>query len=496
LKFVIVVFDGLRPGSVTPGTMPNLNHFQSIGTSLNRHFSVFPSETRVASASLATGSHGAGHGIVGNRFWSNHDSAMIDGSDLQQLKTMGRRHGGSAMTARSLAEVLAKNGHSMMSFGFQSAGSWGISHWGSWQRNELAYWAPNPSRYSDHSDVVRMIESHGCVDHHAPATAAVSTLVDAFLETAQNNTLPAVTLIWIAEPDISQHAFGLNAPETAAMLRHVDAQFARLLDWWESNKSHAVQLLALSDHGHTTIGKKVSVADTLRMGGLHVGSTFDDESDVVLTAQRVAHIWVRRSDLAIARDALAILSEQPWFGGAFSRHEHGDRGVVPGTLSYQCVMADHVRAADLSVLLGESGQKGEQPGGISVYCDGPYPVGVGMHGGLSKPEISALAVLGGAMFGSGMQVSSPTSLVDIAPTIAHGLGIDGWKPAHGRVLHEALAANGDARPEDVCNCDISLSTGHRQFTVHRTGFGGSTYLSGVTMGKHSDSAGAESRHGQ
>ncbi|MEL6963498.1 MAG: alkaline phosphatase family protein, partial [Pseudomonadota bacterium] len=61
-KAVICVFDGLRPDRVTAELTPNLYRFAQSGIWYRESRSVFPSVTRVATTSFATGSKPETHG--------------------------------------------------------------------------------------------------------------------------------------------------------------------------------------------------------------------------------------------------------------------------------------------------------------------------------------------------------------------------------------------------------------------------------------------------
>src|ERR1019366_5873361 len=66
-SFLLVVFDGLRPDMVRPDTTPNLLRFTALGTQFVRARSVFPSEPRVCSSSVATVCLPLRHGLVANQ---------------------------------------------------------------------------------------------------------------------------------------------------------------------------------------------------------------------------------------------------------------------------------------------------------------------------------------------------------------------------------------------------------------------------------------------
>ena len=63
---LLIILDGLRPDYVTPDLMPNLCALGKRGVVCEAHHSVFPTVTRVNSASVATGSTPAITTFMGN----------------------------------------------------------------------------------------------------------------------------------------------------------------------------------------------------------------------------------------------------------------------------------------------------------------------------------------------------------------------------------------------------------------------------------------------
>ena len=63
---LIIGIDGLQPSQVTPGLMPNLSALAAQGVTFTNHHSVFPTVTRVNSASMVTGRQPGGHGLAAN----------------------------------------------------------------------------------------------------------------------------------------------------------------------------------------------------------------------------------------------------------------------------------------------------------------------------------------------------------------------------------------------------------------------------------------------
>src|ERR1700759_2530475 len=75
-RAVVVTVDGLRRDRVSSETAPNLKNFERQSQRLENYRTVFPSCTRVVSASMATGCFPARHGLQGNSV------ALLEGGRL------------------------------------------------------------------------------------------------------------------------------------------------------------------------------------------------------------------------------------------------------------------------------------------------------------------------------------------------------------------------------------------------------------------------------
>ena len=485
MKFVVVIFDGLRARDVSPQLTPNLFALRQEGTWLSRHVSGFPSETRVSAAALSSGSYCGRHGIVGNRFLDrvSTEAILVNGADLGALKSLGRGLQSRALTSKALGESLAASGHRMLSVGGQSSGAWGLTHWDGWSRDEFAYWCPDPLRHSDQASVVAQARCRPPLpEGEKPALQAATALADVFLDTIRAEGLPAVSLLWFSEPDVSQHAFGLSAPETREALMHADRQFGRILDWWQqARRSEDIQLIVGSDHGQLTIGEKVSVSDTLSDAGFTVGPDFGNGCDIALVSQRVAQLWVRDGDPSLARAAFECLAEQAWCGPSFSPADEGGNATIAGTFAYDTVFANHRRSPDLSVVLADLEDDPAGSPEAKVYCDGRYPVGAGMHGGLNPEELTAVGLCAGSYFRENFVSTLPSGIVDLAPTILFGLGIPDWHDMEGRVLFETMNAPPKTwhQPSPERDPVSSAPGGRRGFTIDRVKLGPRVYIAGA-----------------
>eukprot|EP01035_Chromulina_nebulosa_P038288 gene38288-51712_t len=103
MAFLLVVFDGLRPDLVRPETTPNLIRFAAMGTRFVRARSVFPSETRVCSASVTTGCLPRRHGLVANRIIHPADpTRSVDTGGRNRLMAMLQETGAPLLDAPGL----------------------------------------------------------------------------------------------------------------------------------------------------------------------------------------------------------------------------------------------------------------------------------------------------------------------------------------------------------------------------------------------------------
>ena len=83
---------------------------------------------------------------------------------------------------------------------------------------------------------------------------------------------PAVAMMWLSEPDVSQHSHGVGSPEALNAIREADGQFGRLLDWLEqAGRATETDIIVVSDHGYSTITEVVDVEAELRRAGFPPG---------------------------------------------------------------------------------------------------------------------------------------------------------------------------------------------------------------------------------
>jgi arylsulfatase A-like enzyme len=317
---------------------------------------------------------------------------------------------------------------------------------------------------------------------------------------------PFVLVFWSRDPDGTQHnqgdslgalTPGINGPTTLAAIRNASDDLQALRDTVKALGLEAVtDIVVTADHGFSTISKasatsgaaKEAYADVtpgqLPPGFLAIdlaqglGLKLHDGAGVPVeagkyprrgallgddpAAPRVVVAPNGGSDLiylpapnpakgdrvALARKIVALLTRQDYVGAIFVDPA---LGKIPGALSTGDVGltgAALTPAPAIAVSFRSFGTGCPDPEvcGAEV-ADTDLQQGQGIHGTLGRQDTHNFMAATGPDFRKGFVDPAPVSNADLAVTLAKVLGLDlGAKGvARGRVMGEALAADGAAR---------------------------------------------------
>lgn len=481
VKFLLVGFDGLRPDMVTPELMPRLHRHAQEGVTFRNHRCTYPSETYVNLPSLVTGSTPSRHGMIANFYLDPKvdPRERFQGFSVERIEKAQAAYGGRLFDAESLGEILQRAGRRMAVVSTNSGGAVRLTHHQVLDHGHLSMSCHTPETSYPRDEVAEIVSKLGAPSPKSiPDLEGVTYATDVFLQHLCRDALPDLTILWYGEPDISYHSYGVGSPESRQVLRHVDAEFGRVLDWWRASDAfESLQIVVISDHGHITKKTKISTGELLRDAGFKVGEHLEDGADLALIAGYGGGIWVRDKDPDLTRAIGQALMEQDVCGMVFSAGRNEVEGIVPGSFSKQLVMVDHPRSPDIYYILRTADEPNEHGYIGTCFFDGRMPVGGGVHGGLHPEELHSLCLTSGSLFDQARSVEAHAGIVDIAPTILHGLGIPAPRTMDGRVLHEAFA-NGSSEPPDSVPEKFETGVGPYQQVLHRTRVGDSCYLDG------------------
>jgi hypothetical protein len=94
----------------------------------------------------------------------------------------------------------------------------------------------------------------------------------------------------------------------------------------------------------------------------------------------------------------------------------------------------------------------------TMVADGPDK-GQGMHVSLSRYDVANTLIAAGPSFKKGLVNELPSGNFDVAPTVAHIMGIKPQQPMDGRILVEALA---NASPPSVSSPKTTILKADRK----------------------------------
>lgn len=447
-KAVFCVFDGLRPDRVTEEHTPNLWRFANAGTWFRESRSVFPSVTRVATTSFATGSKPQTHGIVDNAFFHLPviGDRPLDLSSREHIEAAEAHHNGRFVQAPGMGCALAEAGKTYSVVHTGSAGSTYLVNHRARANGHWTFSIHGAEATQTPEAVETAIARFGPLPKSDPPKFdEVDYGTRVLTEHVLPERRPDVALIWFAEPDTAYHYCEIGSPQSVEITRRVDRQFGAIVEAIAAAPdADETVIVAMSDHGQIATLEEFDLFATLTEAGFPAKNRVEDGIEVFATRGAAVGLSLRNADKAALPDLAGVLMDLPETGLVFSRTEFEAEGRIAGTLPYSLVGLDHERAPDL-VWVARSSLKADQHGlaGSGLFTGG-VPVGGGMHGGLNPHELNTMLAFGGAGLPALGQIADPADLTDIVPTVLTLLGVPVPPTMTGRPL---AAVTGKERPE-------------------------------------------------
>jgi hypothetical protein len=408
-RAVFVNCDGLGRNWVTPELTPILCEIASRSLWCAEHRSIFPSATRASAASVATGCYPARHGLHGNRM-GLIENGRISVRDVGNPAFRGEMRAATGGTLRvpTLAERVAGSG------GFVA----------------FSNVSPGAAYFLDPDNFGFVYHRSGSL---APGGAPIEgrdalnvshdlagdwAMTQRFCSEVLSDRRPAVSVLWLANPDLTLHGAPLGSPEHREALRATERCVNAVVETVERLRAadEAILLLIGSDHGQETIGDYVLIEDWLDRRGL--GAERASGHIAVATQGTAALLYATKEGRPALLDALDAMRAEPWAG---------EIAVEEGLAALGHAAAGGVVAAVNMARRDEENGHGVR--GVRWVAAEPgkaKATGCGQHGGWGPDETRPFLLLNGVGIAPGA-LDRPTSLVDIAPTILACLGhpIDG-----------------------------------------------------------------------
>lgn len=445
---VVVVWDGMRPDFVSAETAPNLARLAAGGVFFAHHHPVYLSATEVNGTAIATGAYPSHGGVIANTDYRPAiDPQKSVGIEIPAVVRKGDEvSGGHYLGRPTVAEILHARGLATAIAGSKQVallhdralrtaapGVFPVLYMGEVQPETLA-----PTLTQALGSFPPSSARDDQIERDAWTTRAL-------LGTLWEEGLPPYSLLWLAEPDSSQHASGPGSAQSLEAIRSSDTNLGLVLAELDRRGLRATtNVFVVSDHGFSTISRKVDVAVELSVAGFQAkraapGGLQNGEVLAVSNGGSTL-LFVGGHDADIIRRLTAYLQRQDWVGVIFAR------APFEGTFPLAEAHVDSAQPPDLVVSFRWSqGNSANGTPGLQTSDLSATSPKIGNHASLSPYDMHNTLVAAGPDIRRGVTDTLPSGNTDVAPTVLWLLGLkDEALKMDGRVLSEALTVDGPA----------------------------------------------------
>lgn len=436
---VVVVWDGMRPDFISREHTPTLYQLAQDGTLFQNHHPVYISTTEVNGTALNTGEHPEHSGIMANKEYRPQIDRLnsIATEEEESVRQGDLVSGGHFIAVPTLAEIIQGAGFPTAITGTKSV-----------------------TLLLDRTETRTSASAKASVDFFKGdilPVSAMSMMVDAndgqpfpakitFPNVAQDawttkgltsglwkNGVPKFSVLWMSDPDYTQHNNAPGSPEALGALESVDRDLATVLKTLEDKKLRdSTDVFVVSDHGFSTVERAVDVADLLQQAGFRTAKKFTDPQPgdiMVVGLGGSVSLYVVGHDEAIIRKLVEFFQASDFAGVIFSRP------AIEGTFPLEQVRVATTNAPDVLVAMRWSARTNVF-GAPGLFAGDTNKKGA--HGSLSPFDMHNTLVAAGPNFRRGFKDTLPTGNIDLAPTILWILGFTPPQAMDGRILSEAV----------------------------------------------------------
>ena len=437
---IVIVWDGMRPDFVSEKNTPTLWKLAQEGVTFQRHHSVFMTLTNVNGAAMATGVFPSRNGIIANREFrpAMDPHNLVENADWATIKKADEVTGGKYVAAPTVAELLRAAGRKTAIAGTKSV-AFLHDRRAAWTEGSLknsVKFAAAPMPAALREETIRLLgplltePSNTSEERNRYATRALT-------EVMWRDELPAYSLLWLSEPDVTEHDSTPGSEPCVAAIRSSDKNLALVLEALEKKKARkSTDILVVSDHGFSTIERAIDFPAELKKAGFDATKSFQEtpkRGQIMVSGNAgTVAFYVIDHDAEVAARLIEWLQRSDFAGVIFAREK------FEGTFPMEFARLNTPDAPDVVVALRWT--KNSNRFGIPghIMADNGRPAGYGTHGSLSEFDVHNTLVAAGPDFQERQVTTLPTSNLDIAPTILHILGLEPPHKLDGRVLIEGM----------------------------------------------------------
>ncbi len=460
---VVVVWDGMRPDFVSEANTPTLWQMAQEGVFFRNHHSVYPSLTNVNTAAIATGDYPQHSGLLGNHEYRPEINARnpIDSENSAALRKGDEVMHGKYLAVPTIAELVQQSGRATTIAGAKD----NILLLD--RRAERETDAAKKSANLYRETVASIAGANVLGPFPAPATPNEKQdewTTKGLTELLWRERIPAFSLIWLSDPDHSQHVHAPGSPIALDGMKSVDRDLRAVLHSLEKAAVRdQTDIFVVSDHGFSTIEVAVDLRESLKIAGFRAATEFGDNpapGDIVIVPNGgTEFFYVKDHDPAVIRKLVECLQQSDFAGVIFSREG------LPGTFGLDAAAIATTDAPDVVMAFRWNDAKNRFGTPGIIAADWQRKAGAGTHATLSRFDMHNTLIAAGPDFRRGAVDDLPTGNVDLAPTILEILGIKA-PPMDGRVLAEAMINHASADKSRTETLEVSHEFPHASWRQH------------------------------
>lgn len=449
---VVVVWDGMRPDFITTQYCPNLYSLATNGVFFKNNHCAYVSSTEVNGTALATGAHPGRSKVIANTEYRPEISVTgtFATEGIDAIRRGDLITGGHYLGTETLAEILQDNGIATVIAGTKPVV---LLHDRSNKKDSQA--EHDSTLLFEGKTIPRVVgEALPKVndDKNWPSNAIPNVAQDVWttrslIRSLWKKGVPKYSLLWLSDPDKSQHDVGVGAPNALAGIESSDKNLGEVIKALKERGIYEkTDIMVVSDHGFSTISKGPDVLDILKKAKFTAFKKNDNPEPgdiMVVGLGGSVMFYVVESQEPVVRRLVEFLQQSDFTGVVFSRLK------IEGTFPLDTVRYGLTNAGpDVMISMRWTADLNDHGfPGMFYSMDGTK--GKGSHASLSRFDMNNTLVAAGPDFKKGFLNETPSGNIDVAPTVLWILGAKPSKPMDGRVLHEALATSSERPPKAV-----------------------------------------------
>lgn len=303
-RIIVFVWDGMRPDAISAQDTPNLLALSQRGVFFTDNHSTYPTFTMANASSFATGAFPGPIGFYGNSFYAPGGeglNARGEAADFQDpiytedyavLRDLDRHEDGALLEVPTLLATAHKAGLTTAVIGKSGPAflqDYKLPNVGgnnvlldentvlplafAKQLQSAGYPLPAHTAYTYEARQLQLREDNDVPTEAgklvklkdgvtSDATAAGETtpgpanawMMKVYLDEVLPKHRPDVSIVWLRNPDTTQHQYGVGSPEFHLALQAQDALLGQLeAKLRELGMAQDTNLIVVSDHGHSNV---------------------------------------------------------------------------------------------------------------------------------------------------------------------------------------------------------------------------------------------------